>query len=134
MFQHEVHLLCCDLLGGDDQIALVFAVLIIHNDDKLALCEVLNGFFYAVQLHLFHVTPYLYIVVNAFVSLLRIRVPAGSRMPSSPGPRRIWVLVAQSWPHAPVPTGWSPGCCAGPYADASGTGTYADRRRCPVAE
>ena len=49
IFQHEVHLLGSDLLSGDNQVALVLAVLIVDHNHKLAFPEVLDSFFYVVQ-------------------------------------------------------------------------------------
>ena len=42
LVQHEVDHLGGDLLGGDDEVALVLAVLVIDDDDHLAVAEVLD--------------------------------------------------------------------------------------------
>lgn len=44
--EHEVHLLGSDGLGGDDEIALVFAVLIVDDNQKLALSEIFDSLVY----------------------------------------------------------------------------------------
>ena len=49
IFQHEIHLLGSNLLGGDNQVALVFAVFVVDHNNKLAFLEVLDGLFYVVQ-------------------------------------------------------------------------------------
>ena len=41
--EHEVDLLGGDHLGGGDEVALILAVLVIDDDDELALAEVLDG-------------------------------------------------------------------------------------------
>ena len=48
VLQHEVHFLGCDLLGCDDEVALVLAVLVIDYDHELAFPEVFYGFLYCV--------------------------------------------------------------------------------------
>ena len=59
ILQHEVYFLCCNLLGSYYQVAFVLAVFIVNYNHELAFFEVLDGFFYAIQLHLFHIiTPY----------------------------------------------------------------------------
>jgi hypothetical protein len=57
MFQHEVHLLGCHFFSSDNQVTLVLTVFIIHNDDKLAVSEVLYGLLYGVESCFFH--PYI---------------------------------------------------------------------------
>ena len=54
MLQHEVHHLRGDLLGGTYQVALVLAVLIIDDDDKLAIAEIIDGLGYGVQFEFAH--------------------------------------------------------------------------------
>ena len=49
VFQHEIHLLGRNLLGGDNQVALVLTVLVIHHDDEFALPEVVEGLFYGAK-------------------------------------------------------------------------------------
>ena len=46
MLEHEVDLLRGYLLGGDNQIAFVLAVLVINDDDELTFLKVGNGLFY----------------------------------------------------------------------------------------
>src|ERR1700752_4661778 len=41
---HEVDYLRGDHLGGADQIALIFAIFVVHDDDHLAIADVGNGF------------------------------------------------------------------------------------------
>ena len=40
--RHEIHMLGCERLGSDDNIALVFAILIVHNNEHLAALNVLD--------------------------------------------------------------------------------------------
>ena len=42
---HEVDYLWCDLLGGADQIALIFAIFVVNDDDHLAVAYIGNGLF-----------------------------------------------------------------------------------------
>ena len=50
MLEHEVHFLGVDLLGCDDEVALVFAVLVIHYDNEFAFFDVFDGLFYGIEL------------------------------------------------------------------------------------
>ena len=49
MLKHKVHLLSCYFLCCDNQVSFIFAVLIVNNNDKLALAKevgadiVING-------------------------------------------------------------------------------------------
>ena len=45
---HEVDLLGRDLLGRDDEVAFVLSILVIDDDDELAVTEVLEGLLYRV--------------------------------------------------------------------------------------
>ena len=54
VFQHEVHFFGCDLLCCDNQVAFILAILIIHHDDKLALSEIVDGFFDGIEFEIFH--------------------------------------------------------------------------------
>ena len=47
--QHEVYLLGSDLLGCDNQVALILAVLVIDDNHELSFAEVFYGFLYSVQ-------------------------------------------------------------------------------------
>ncbi len=49
--RHEVDVLGLDALGGHDQIAFVLAIFVIHEDDHLALADVFNQFFDAIERH-----------------------------------------------------------------------------------
>ena len=49
VFQHEVHLLGSNLLGSDNQVALVFAILIVDDNHELSGLEIFDGLFYQVQ-------------------------------------------------------------------------------------
>ena len=49
---HEVDRLRGGRFRGDDQIALVFTVLIIHDDDHAALAQIFDDFFSSIQCHL----------------------------------------------------------------------------------
>ena len=42
---HEVDLLRCDFLCRDGEVAFVFAVLVVHDDNHAALADFLDGFF-----------------------------------------------------------------------------------------
>ena len=48
MFQHEIDLLRGNLLCGDDEIAFIFAVFIIYDDDKFARFERFDSLFYTI--------------------------------------------------------------------------------------
>ncbi|MCY1279753.1 hypothetical protein D9M69_553830 [compost metagenome] len=48
---HEVDVLGLHALGGHDQVAFVLAILVIHEDDHLALADVFDQFFDAVESH-----------------------------------------------------------------------------------
>ena len=49
--RHKVDVLGLTTLGGHDQVAFVLAVFVIHKDDHLALADVFNQFFDAVERH-----------------------------------------------------------------------------------
>lgn len=63
VLEHEVYLLCVDFLCGDDEVALVFAIFVIYNDDKLTFLEVLYCIFDAIEFDICHLfdTFYSYI-------------------------------------------------------------------------
>jgi len=42
---HEIDYLGCDLLGGADQIALIFAIFVVNDDDHLAVADIGDSFF-----------------------------------------------------------------------------------------
>ena len=46
VLEHEVHFLGRNLLGGNNEVALVFAVLVVNDNDEFALAEVFDGLFY----------------------------------------------------------------------------------------
>ena len=48
---HEVDVLGLARLGGHDDIAFVLAIFVIHEDDHLALADVFNQFFDAIERH-----------------------------------------------------------------------------------
>ncbi len=48
---HEVDVFGLAALGGHDQVAFVLAVFVIHEDDHLALADVFNQFFDAIERH-----------------------------------------------------------------------------------
>ena len=52
VLEHEIDFLRRDFLGGDDEIAFVLTVLIVHYNHKLSVTEIIYGFFYFVQ-HIF---------------------------------------------------------------------------------
>ena len=49
--RHEIYVFCAHALGGNDQIAFVFAVFIIHQYHHLALANIVDDFFYRIQFH-----------------------------------------------------------------------------------
>ena len=49
VFQHEIHLFRRNLLCGDNQVAFILTVFVIHHDDKFALPEVVEGLFYGAK-------------------------------------------------------------------------------------
>src|SRR5690606_25162372 len=48
---HEVDVFRAYLLGGNDEVAFVLAIPVIHQDDHFALANVFDDFFDAVQCH-----------------------------------------------------------------------------------
>ena len=55
VLQHEVHFLRCYQFGGNNEISLILAVLIIHYHHELSSLEILYGLFYRIQLYCFHI-------------------------------------------------------------------------------
>ena len=53
--QHIVHGFGRNEFGRHDEVALVFTVLIVDNDDELSGFEVLEGFFHGGYFEIFHV-------------------------------------------------------------------------------
>ena len=51
MLGHEVDVFGLAAFGGHDQVAFVLAVFVIHEDDHLALADVFNQFFDAIERH-----------------------------------------------------------------------------------
>ena len=51
MAGHEVDRFGRHLLGGDRQVAFILAILVVHQDDHLALTEVFENFLDCVQFH-----------------------------------------------------------------------------------
>ncbi|SST08960.1 Uncharacterised protein [Acinetobacter baumannii] len=51
MLDHEVDVFGADAFGGHDQVAFVLAVLVIHQDDHLALADVFDQFVDRVECH-----------------------------------------------------------------------------------
>ena len=49
LLKHEIHDLGGDLFRGDDEIALVFAVLVIDDDDDFSVAEVLDDLLHAIE-------------------------------------------------------------------------------------
>ena len=54
LLEHEVDFLRCDEFGGRNQVAFVFAILIIDDNDEFSGFEVLKGFFYRGELNFRH--------------------------------------------------------------------------------
>ena len=50
----EVHLLGCDLLGGNDEVSLVLAVLVIDDNHEFTLLEVFQRSLNAAEFEIFH--------------------------------------------------------------------------------
>ena len=48
---HEIDVRGCDFFGGHAEIALIFTIFVVHEDDHLALADIPNGFFYGEQWH-----------------------------------------------------------------------------------
>ena len=71
--QHEVDVFGRNEFGCHDEVAFVFAVLVVDYDDELTVLEVLNGLFDGVEFECFHnvkrerVTPFIYIGGLGFV-------------------------------------------------------------------
>ena len=55
VFQHEVDLLRRNFLSGDNQVALILAILVIYHNDKLSLAEIGYSLFNGVQCNLAHI-------------------------------------------------------------------------------
>ena len=66
VLQHEVHLLGCNLLSSDDQVALILAVLVVDDNHEFAFSEILYGFFYCVQLDIIHILSYTLFIIYIF--------------------------------------------------------------------
>ena len=47
--EHEIDDFGRDLFGGDDEVAFVFAVFVVHDDHDLAVAEIFDGLFDAIQ-------------------------------------------------------------------------------------
>ena len=54
MFEHEVYLVCINLLCCYDEVAFVLSVFVVYHDDEFSFFEVFYGFFYAIQSYVFH--------------------------------------------------------------------------------
>ena len=52
VLEHEIDMLGCDFLGGNDKVALVLSVFVVDDDDEFSGLEVFNGLFYCVQFYL----------------------------------------------------------------------------------
>ena len=48
---HEINIFSAHTLGGNNQIAFVLAIFIIHQDDHLALTNIVDDFFCGIQFH-----------------------------------------------------------------------------------
>ena len=53
LLEHEIHDFGGDLLRGDDEIALVFAVLVVDDDHRFAVAEVFDNLLYTIQNRVF---------------------------------------------------------------------------------
>ena len=60
VLEHEVHFLGCYFFGGNDEIAFVFAILIVNHDDEFPFFEVFYGSFDAAEFEVFHIPYYIY--------------------------------------------------------------------------
>jgi hypothetical protein len=38
-------------IGGDDQVTLIFTILVVHNKDHLSLAKIIQDLFYSIYLH-----------------------------------------------------------------------------------
>ena len=52
--QHEIDFLLSDFLGRNDEVALIFTVLVIDHDDKLTAFELLHSLVYSIQFDFVH--------------------------------------------------------------------------------
>ena len=77
VLQHEVHLLRCDGFGGSDEVALVLAVFVVHNDDEFALSEVLDGQFYVLEF-VFHISFSILLSMRSMMIWVCLRMTAMS--------------------------------------------------------
>src|SRR5207245_9064368 len=57
---HEVDGVGRDLLGGHDEVAFIFSVFVIHQDDHAAISDVSNGVFNRVKFHGFSTKVLIY--------------------------------------------------------------------------
>ena len=64
VLEHEVHLLGCDLLGGNDEVSLVLAVLVIDDNHELTLLEVFQRSLNAAEFEIFHF--YLFFIYDSY--------------------------------------------------------------------
>ena len=48
---HEVDGLCCDVVGGNKQVAFVFAIFVVHHDDDATGAQVSHNVFYRRNLY-----------------------------------------------------------------------------------
>jgi hypothetical protein len=51
IFCHEVNVFGLHALGGNDQVAFIFAILIIHQYHHLAEADIVDNFFNRIKLH-----------------------------------------------------------------------------------
>ena len=80
MFQHEVYFFGSDQFRRDDEVALVFAVFVIHNDDKFSFLEVFYSFIDAVQLDfLLHIADVYFVSI---LYIIRCSLPIGQLLSS----------------------------------------------------
>ena len=58
MFKHEIHLFGGYLFCGNNQVAFILAVFVIHNDDKFTFLEIFYCIFDAIESIVFHTYIY----------------------------------------------------------------------------
>ena len=85
ILEHEVHVFGRDFLGGDDEVALVLAVLVVHHNHKLAIPDVLDGFLYRVEFE-FHI--YCLCLFSVCKDTKNIPLAVISSSPGAPSARR----------------------------------------------
>ena len=65
VLKHEIDLIGRDLFSGDDDVALVLAILVINDDHHFTITEIRYRFFYLIKFYfLFHI---IYVYLSIFI-------------------------------------------------------------------